>query len=68
MGHLTGIKCESVGEVIHVRGNLFQYRRLGEATSLDLNESLSLEDVYYIKEVISFYEELISLNGVTLEG
>ena len=63
MRHLTGIKCESVGEVIHVRGNLFEYRRVGESTSLDLNENLSIEDVYYIKEVISFYEELISLNG-----
>lgn len=63
MGKLTGIKCESVGDVIHVRGNLFEYRRVNNTTSLDLNENLSIEEVYYIKEVISFYEELISLNG-----
>ncbi len=63
MGYLTGIKCESVGEAIHVKGNLFEYRRVGETTSLDLNENLSIEEVYYIKEVISYYEELISLNG-----
>tara|TARA_S200002703_G_scaffold143245_1_gene136080 strand:- start:303 stop:494 length:192 start_codon:yes stop_codon:yes gene_type:complete len=60
---LTGIKCESVGDVIHVRGNLFEYRRVKNTTTLDLNENLSIEEVYYIKEVISFYEELISLNG-----
>ena len=62
MKKLTGIKCESVGDVIHVRGNLFEYRRNKEITILDLNENLSIEEVYYIKEVISFYEELISLN------
>mgnify|MGYP003117270319 CR=1 FL=1 len=63
MAKLTGIKCESVGDVIHVRGNLFEYRRVKNTTTLDLNENLSIEEVYYIKEVISFYEELISLNG-----
>lgn len=63
MAKLTGIKCESVGDVIHVRGNLFEYKRNSAITILDLNENLSIEEVYYIKEVISFYEELISLNG-----
>ncbi len=63
MEKLTGIKCESIiGEAVHVRGNLFEYRRSGYITTLDLDENLSIEEVYYIKEVISFYEELISLN------
>ena len=63
MGKLTGIKCESIGEAVYVIGNLFEYRRVNNTTFLELNENLSIEEVYYIKEVISFYEELISLNG-----
>lgn len=62
MGKLTGIKCESVGEAVNVKGNLFEYRRVKNTTLLELDENLSIEEVYYIKEVISFYEELISLN------
>lgn len=62
MQKLTGIKCESVGEVIIIRGNLFMYRRAGDSVALDLNESLTLDEIYYIKEVIELYEELISLN------
>ena len=63
MERLTGIKCESIGsDIVGVRGNLFQYRRQGDITALDLNESLTVDEVYYIKEVIQLYEELISLN------
>ena len=62
MERLTGIKCESIGGVVTVRGNRFMYRRVGDTTSLDLNEALTVGDVYSIKEVIQLYEELISLN------
>lgn len=61
MQKLTGIKCESVGGVIVIRGNLFMYRRVGDSVALDLNESLTLDEIYYIKEVIELYEELTSL-------
>lgn len=62
MQKLTGIKCESVGEVIVIRGDLFMYRRVGDSIALDLNEALTLDEIHYIKEVIELYEELISLN------
>lgn len=62
MQKLSGIKCESVGDKVIVRGNLFQYRRLGDIVTLDLNESLTLDEIYYIKEVIELYEDLIELN------
>ena len=60
---LTGIECESSGsDSVSVRGNRFQYFRQGDTTSLDLDENLTVGDVYFIKEVIQLYEELISLN------
>ena len=63
MERLTGIKCEAIGsDIVNVRGNLFQYRRQGGITTLDLNEELTIEEVYTIKEVIQLYEELIALN------
>lgn len=63
MEWLTGVKCEAIGsDIVKVRGNLFQYRRQGDITTLDLNEELTIEEVYTIKEVIQLYEELIALN------
>lgn len=63
MEWLTGVKCEAIGsDIVKVRGNLFQYLRQGDITTLDLNESLTLDEIYYIKEVIELYEDLIELN------
>lgn len=62
MSEITGVECESAGEVVVVRGDSFHYKRVGNVISLHLGDELTIEDVYLIKEVIELYEELISVN------
>jgi hypothetical protein len=59
----TDIVCEAVGDAVSIKSNLFQYKRVGEITTLELIGTVTLDEVHVIKEVISFYEELISLNS-----
>lgn len=57
------IKCESVGDVVCIKGKLFDYKRVNGTISLTLSEDIvDMEIVYNIKETIQIYEELIALN------
>ncbi len=57
------ISAESIGtDIVYISSNLFEYTRISNMVTLDLEEDLHYDTIKTIKDFIELYEDLIKHN------
>lgn len=57
------ISAESIGtDKVYISNNLFEYKRIGNLVTLELEDDLHYDTIKTIKDFIELYEDLIKYN------